>query len=182
MRMLACVAAHRCRRGSHQNRPFASSGHQRANDRCETKQAERAKSPSRFERLERGIAERAVADLSAKVVDNDLDWTDVRLDGGNPVLNAVCLDRVEEKSGCRASFVIDRVDHPIQPFQIAASAQTRVIARVCETSRDVPANACTGADHQTYWLHAQSLLSLKIRWRIEPSSFKATILFVQARD
>ena len=163
MGMLAAVAAHCGRRRSHQNRPFTAPCHERANDRCKTKQAERAESPSRFECLERRIAERPIADLGAQVVDDDLDRTDVCLDGGNPLFNAVRLDRVQEESGRRASFRVDRVHHSIQPFHVAASAQTRVIARLCEASRDVSTNTCTGADHQTNGFHANSLPRFIVR-------------------
>jgi hypothetical protein len=82
----------------------------------------------------------------------------VGLDGGNPLFDGVCLDRIEEKSACRTSVVLDRVYHSIQPVQVAAPTQTSVIAFSRKPSSDISADTRASAYHQTNRFHVRSLL------------------------
>ena len=159
MRMLTAVPAHRRRRRGHEDRSFASRFHQRAHGRCEAKETERPQTPACLESLERRVLQRPIADLGAQVVDDDFDRADLGLDGGNPLFDGVCLDGVEEKSGCRTAVALDRVHQSIQSVRVAAPTQTGVIALLGEASSDSSTDARTGTDHQTNGFHVRSLLS-----------------------
>src|SRR5580704_17396547 len=158
MRMLTAISTHRRGGRGHEDCSFAPRFHQRAYGRREAKQAERSQPPAGFKRLERCILQWPIANLSAQVVNDDFDRTDVGLDGGDPLFDGVRLDRIEEKSGGGTSIVFDRVHHSIQSFLIAAPAQTSVIALLRKASSDISTDTRTGTYYQTNWFHVRSLL------------------------
>src|SRR5262249_28247000 len=83
---------------------------------------------------------------------------EVGFDGGNPLFDRICLDRVEEKSGCGTSVVFDRVHHSIQSVPVAAPTQTSVITLLCKASSDISTDTRTRAYHQTNRFHVRSPL------------------------
>jgi hypothetical protein len=171
VRMLAPVPPHCGRRRGHQDRSFAARFHERAHGGGETKQAERAKTPARLECLGRGVLQRSITDLGAEVVDGDFDRADVGLDRGDSSLDAVGLDGVEKKARCRTSVGVDRIYQGVQPVQIAAPSETRVVTLLGETSSDIATNARTGSDHQTDgFLHVRSLPQIWLRGVSAPGS------------
>jgi len=101
------------------------------------------KRKSRFKRLERCVLQCPIANLGAKVVNDDFDRTNVGLDGGDPLFDGVWLDRIEEKAGGGTSIVLDRTDHFIQSVQVAAPAQTSVIALLREAASDISTDTRT---------------------------------------
>src|SRR5271156_3348954 len=158
MRMLPAISTHRRGCRGHEDCSFAARFHQRAYGRREAKQSERSQAPARFKRLERGVLQCPVANLGAQVVNDDFDWTNVGLDSSNPLFDGVWLDRIEEKSGCGTSVVFDGVHHSIQSVQVAAPAQTSVIALLRKASSDISTDTRTGTYHQTNRFHVRSLL------------------------
>src|SRR5580658_4847858 len=158
MGVLPAVPTHRrCCRG-HEDCSFAARLHQRAYRRREAKQTERPQAPACFKSLERCVFQSPIANLRAQVVNHDFDGTNVRLDGGNPLFDGVCLDRIEEKSRSGTSVAFDRVHHSIQPVQVAAPTQTSVIALLRKASSDISTDTRTGTYHQTNRFHVRYLL------------------------
>src|SRR5262249_49798273 len=138
--MLPAVPSHRRGRRGHEDCSLAARLHQRAYGRREAKQTERPQTPACFKRLERCVLQYPIANLGAEVVNYDFDRTNVGLDGSNSLFDGVYLDRIEEKSGCRTSVVLDRVHHSIQSVQVAAPTQTSVKALLRKAASDISAD------------------------------------------
>ena len=153
VRVLPRVAPHRGGGRGHQDRSLAALLHVRADARGGPEQGEGRHAPPPLEHLVARIAKRPVAYLGPEVEDHDLDGTDVRLDFGHPLLDAVGFDRIQQEARRVAPLALDVRDEAVEPFLVGSPAEDCVVALAGEAFGDRAADSGAGADDETHWLH-----------------------------
>ena len=119
-------------------------------------QAEAAQPPAQFEGPVRGVAERAIPDLRAEIVEHGVDRPDVALDAVDQFLDRAIRRRVEQSARGLAAVLLDRVDQPGQPRFVGTPRQHRVVAPAGEARGRMAADPRARADYQEYPLrHAR---------------------------